>query len=231
MSIAYKIFHLEKDTSRANLVKYAEEYLSQYYTKFDTETIQISNIDDYKDFISKYPNFKIDPQGYNLNNQQGWRWGEIGILASNWLAWNKFQESDFDVLMLMEDDIIIYDHFDNTLNNYISELPESWDIFHFYVPLDQYNKYNLGLDHGKHVCRAYQDWSCLCYLISKSGIKKLVDSFNDPVSLPLDWHMFRQMEKFNIYTIKPDAEYGCTLAEMNSTFQLTQDRNIINGIL
>lgn len=221
----HKVFHTDGlDVHRSKLTESINEYLSGDSIVLDTPTFKISNREEYDKFLLDNPHFKPDTNGYELHGLSGWKMGEIGIWASNWTAWMKFLKSDQEYLILMEDDIVHNENFLPLINYYISQLPENWDVFHAFSPADQFGKYNDTHDIGaRDICRAYQDWSCLCYVINKSGAKKLLlnaDMFN----LPLDWYMFRQQDKFNVYTIKPTSEFPCTLMALESTFQSDEVR-------
>jgi len=127
----------------------------------------------------------------------------------------------------MEDDIVHNENFMPLINYYVSQLPENWDIFHAFSPADQFPKYNDTHDIGaRDICKAYQDWSCLCYIINKRGAKKLLMNAH-LFNLPLDWYMFRQQDIFNVYTLKPKSEFPCTLMSLDSTFQLSETRKIL----
>jgi GR25 family glycosyltransferase involved in LPS biosynthesis len=231
MKFTHKVFHLEGDESRDYYVNSINEYLSSYSKLLVTPTIRISNQEHYDAFLQSNPDFIPDPYGYSLNGEQGWRFGEIGIWASNWTAWNNFLKSDADYLILMEDDITYSSIFMEIIINYMAQLPEGWDIFHAFSPADQFGKYTGSHDFGADdVCIAYQDWSCLCYIITKNAARKMIDHSN-MFNLPLDWYMFRQNHLFKTYTVKPTSEFPCTLLATESTFQTKQKREIINGIL
>jgi GR25 family glycosyltransferase involved in LPS biosynthesis len=231
MNIAYKLFHLPRDHERNKLVENVHSNLLKSIKILNTDTIKISSYDEYTAFRERYPDFNIDPNGYNLDNKQGWRYGEVGIWASNWLAWKNFIESDYDYLILMEDDILLYDDFLIYVKKYLKELPENFDAFHVFSPEDQNYKYNTGLDISENICSSYQDWSCACYIINKSGAKKMIELASKGIYLPLDWFMFRQKHALNICTVKPMLNKICTVINIQSTFQTREDRKILNGIL
>ena len=229
MKLAYKLFHLPRDSDRNKLVEQAHMRLLSGAKIFDSETYRISNKEDYLNFKSSNEDFIIDPNGYSLNGEQGWKWGEIGIWASNWSSWKQFLDSDYDYLILMEDDIVIYEDFFELLKKYILELPEKWEAFHMFSPEGEYYKYNTSLDISENTCIAYQDWSCACYVINKSGVKKMLEHASRGIGLPIDWYMFRQKDIFNVYTIKPSAKTGCTVEAIESTFQNKQKRERIDS--
>jgi GR25 family glycosyltransferase involved in LPS biosynthesis len=231
MNIVYKLFHLPRDYNRNKLVENVHSNLLKNIKILDTDTIKISSYNEYIEFRDKYPDFNIDINGYNLDNKQGWRYGEVGIWASNWLAWKNFIKSDYEYLILMEDDIVLYDNFLNNIKEYLTELPIEFDAFHAFYPKSEEHKYNIELDISKSICSSYQDWSCACYIINKSGAKKMIELASKGISLPLDWFMFRQKHALNIYTVKPTTNDICTVLNIQSTFQTKEDRKTLNGIL
>jgi GR25 family glycosyltransferase involved in LPS biosynthesis len=231
MNISYKLFHLPRDHQRNKLVENVHSNLLKSIKIFDTDTIRISSYNEYIKFKKQYPDFNIDINGYNLDNKQGWRYGEVGIWASNWLAWKNFIDSNYDYLILMEDDIVLYHNFLDSIKIFLSELPEQFDALHVFYPESEKNKYNTELNISKSICLSYQDWSCACYIINKSGAKKMIELASKGIYLPLDWFMFRQKHLLNIYTIKPTINEICTVMNVQSTFQTKEDRKILNGIL
>lgn len=231
MKFTHKVFHIEQQNDRDHLVNSINDYLSLYSDQLDTPTFKISSNDEYLKFASNNPDFIVDPSGYSLDGEQGWRYGEIGIWASNRTAWKKFLETDSDYLILMEDDIVYSRKFINILKNSILQMPDDWDVLHLFAPEDQFYKYNHTNDFGAiDVCYPYQDWSCLCYIITRKGAERLLES-STRISLPLDWHMFRQTHLFNIFTLKPESSTACSLFPIESTFQTKQKREALNGIL
>jgi len=231
MNIAYKLFHLPRDHARNKAVENVHSHLLKNIKMLNSDTIKISSYSDYIKFVEENPDFNVDPMGYNLDNKQGWRYGEVGIWASNWLAWKSFIESEYDYLILMEDDIVLYENFLPELERYMKQLPENFDAFHAFCPSDQNHKYDLSMDFSNEVCSSYQDWSAACYVVSRSGAQKMIYFASRGIKLPLDWFMFRQKNLLSVYTIKPEAKRICDILMIDSTFQTKEDRKIINGIL
>ena len=191
----------------------------------------MSSFEDYKNFYKNNPKFNINHNGYNLHNEQGWRYGEIGIWASNWSAWNNFLNSDYDYLILMEDDLVCEHNLPQTIESYIKECPKDFHALYINVPGDQLDKYNSNYSFTDNISKAYQDWSCACYIIQKSTISDMISFANTGISLPLDWFMFRQQHLFKIYSVKPESYKACITKHIESTFQNKQERKIINGVL
>lgn len=229
MNFCHKVFHIDSNNERDNYTKSINLYLNNHSVELNTPTIKISNQEEYEYFIKENQDFNINPQGYNLDNLQGWKYGEVGIWASNFIALKSFIQSDNDYVILMEDDIIYDDQYMPLLKKYIKELPENWDMFSYFVPKDQKLKYvhehhDIGKD---NVCKSYQDWSMLCYVVNKRSAKKILEIASLGIYLPLDWFFYRQTNIFNCYTVKPYVTIGCKLAPIESTFQKKQERKVL----
>lgn len=230
MKFTHKVFHVDSDSERDWLVKNINIYLSKHSTQLETPTIQIRSHEDLESFYKHNPDFNIDPNGYSLDGMQGWKYGELGIWASNYIAWKNFLKTNHQYLILMEDDIRHNEDFFPILKEYLNELPANWEFFSFFSPEDQHHKYNDSISLGENISYLYQDWSCLCYVLTREGAQKCLSMMENKINLPLDWFFYRQREKFNGFSIKPKSNQGCTLAQLESTFQGKHERKIIHGI-
>lgn len=227
--ICFKIFHNEEDSDlmekRNILTGRAISQLEKDYHNFETPTIMMRNLDDITSFY-KNAQIKVDPKGWEGN---GWKVGELGIWASNYTAWVNFSKSKYDHIILMEDDIQLTKNFSKQLNEYIDELPNDWDVFTAYVPATgnvRYKKDGQHLDIGKkNVCKVYQSWSCLCYVVSKSGAKKLIEQVKTPVSRPIDHYLFYN-ENLNVYSLKYNKANICNIYPTSSTVQTAKKQDM-----
>jgi len=235
---AYRVFHLSKDVDReANYVT-ADSYMAKHATRLISPTIEFESASDVAAFCKNNPDFRIDLTGYSpkdlardvflasLPTLTGWKLGEVGIWASNFLAWKAFLETDADYLILIEDDCAISDDMMDKMVEYMKELPSDWDIYHHFVHFQDAPWYHPGLDIGApHVCRAYQEWSNLCYVINRRSAKKLLSMIEEKeITLPLDWFWSKQLDKINTYTLKPKVYSGIELRWFESTYQTTNKR-------
>ena len=226
MKFSHKVFHLEKDIQREDLFNSMNSYISQYSEELNTPTINISSDTDIENFYIQHPFVKFDKAGYEFNSESGWRYGELGIWASNISAYINFLKSDKDYLILMEDDIEYSKGFFENLVKYMSQIDEEWDLFFYYAP----GNTNAGefYPEEKDVCRSYQDWSCLCYVINRKAAQKVIDDLYDNViSLPIDYYYFRQPEKYVCYTVKTTSKLYCKISGLESTFQTKQKRKAL----
>jgi len=220
--VCYNIFHIdglgESSTERKEIYNKVISFLDGKIDRLYTESIHIKNQEDYQNFCENVLDLKSRVKYL-------YKPGEIGLWASSLVAINNFLESDYEVLVLMEDDIEIFNNFDLLLYEYINLLPEDWDIFSYYVHENQY--FNFDKTYGdQEVVPTYQNWSTLCWLLTKSGAKKMIkDIKNNGIIGPIDWYIFHNKEKFNSYTISPTARKGCALNALYSTIQ-AEDRTI-----
>lgn len=229
IDLVFKIFHVDGDTEilrkRSILTKRATDKLLIDFDSLDTPTIVISDENGVKDFF-KNEDIKFDPHGWN---GRGWKIGEFAIWASNYTAWKKFAKTDHEMLMLIEDDIVLEKNFNQKLIEYISELPDDWDFFTVYMPPtgnDRYKKERKSLDIDReNICRVYQSWSCLCYIVSKRGVNKLLQQVKDNVNGPIDHWLFYN-KSLNGYSIKLGKENICNIYKMSSTVQHNQYRDM-----
>ena len=222
IDLVFKVFHIDGDSQllqkRGILTRRANEKLLLDFDMLDTPTVIIQDEDQVRDFF-KDKKIKFDPLGWN---GRGWKVGEFGIWASNFTAWENFSKTDHEMLMLIEDDIVLEKHFNEKLIGYINELPDDWDFFTVYAPPtgnDRYKKDKQSLDVGKeNICRVYQSWSCLCYVVSKNGTKKLLKQVSKNVNGPIDHWLFYNKD-LNGYAIKLGIENICNVYKMQSTVQ------------
>lgn len=219
MKLCYNIFHIdglgESSSLRKDLSNRVITRLLGNIDRLNTESILINSQESYEKFKNEV---------FDLKPNFEFKFGEMGVWASNVLALLNFIKSDYDAIMLMEDDIDITPNFYPLLMEYISVLPEDWDVFSYFVHKNQFGRYN-GPSNNTKIVKAYQDWSMLCWIITKDCAKKIIEDISiNGISMPIDWYIFRQPDKFNSYTLSPTAERGCELYETSSTFQQIDER-------
>jgi GR25 family glycosyltransferase involved in LPS biosynthesis len=226
MNLCYNIFHIEglgeSSGTRKQLSNRVIAALDGVVDRLATDPVLINSQDKYNNFVNNV---------FDLKPHFEFKFGEMGVWASNIVALNKFIESDYDVMMLMEDDIEISSNFYELLSEYLNVIPDDWDVFSYFVHPNQFARYT-NVNRKDEVVLAYQDWSMLCWLIKKpAAIKMIEDISRNGIDMPIDWYIFRQPEKFKSYSLSPTARRGCELYDIESTFQQIDDRIKINGTL
>ena len=154
-NLCYNVFHLDQPTLNSEVRNKIKEsnsnIISQIATLNKTKTVQIYNEFELTNFLINNKKFLITPEGhsyevpnYVLNKEEkikydkinkknkGWKYGEIGVWASNYLALKSFVDSNFDYAIYFEDDFEIKQEFIELLQNSYSELPDDWDVLYPY---------------------------------------------------------------------------------------------------
>lgn len=137
----------------------------------------------------------------------GFKSGEVGNFGSHYLIWKYLIESDLDSVLVFEDDSYIHDDFVYKYNQFIKDLPQDFDIFSVYVDSNQSPRFDESHRISYNLSTGYQDWSTLCYLVSKKGAQKMLDEVHTQgMYYPTDWFIFRggHSGKFNVYTLTPE---------------------------
>ena len=211
----YEVFHTDTgNTLRNKSYEGIVEALS-FLPRLDSPTMYLNTADKAEAFVNQTPGFKVNTvQDYC---QPGETFppsaGVVGVWASNYLAYKNFLETDYDTLIIFEDDILVSKNFKEIVTTYMQELMPIWDFFSFFVPDDSLFAYNQEVhDLGEeYTCRSYQQWSCAGYAVSRKGAQRTVEDVESRgINCPIDWYIFnfrmKQEEnqmRFNTFTVKP----------------------------
>lgn len=257
-NLCYNIFHLDQPTLNSRLRETIKEsisnIISQIATLNQTKTIQIYGESELIDFLINNEKFLIKPEGHSyqvplyvsdekernkydkINEKDtGWKYGEIGVWASNYLAIKSFINSDFEYAIYFEDDFEIKEGFIELLQNCFSELPEDWDVLYPYSHKREevwYEQIKEKNDIGKkYICKTWHELSQACYLINKKGAQKVLDYVqNDGISKPLDVAFLRKPNKIITYGCKPIQNPPYENKTIPSTFQYGKNQNLVDII-
>lgn len=211
MKICFNVIHIDNGNEHRNMSNaQIVNSLSKEFTNLNSNAINLISIDDAKKFVDNEDGFNFLFTTNYPNRNDGifpHRAGVVGVWASNFTAWKKFNETDNDVLLVFEDDVFVTENFIEYIKIFLEELPEEWDFFSFFVPPGDEQNYNSLIHQidAPNVCKFYQGWSCAGYAISKSGVRKAIEDIkNNEISLPIDWYIFGEsIGKFNTYNVKP----------------------------
>jgi GR25 family glycosyltransferase involved in LPS biosynthesis len=214
----FEIFHTDSGNKFRN--QSYDNVLSEMagIPRLTSPTIYLNTVEKVNQFLTDTPKFKVNTvEDYC---QPGETFppssGVIGVWASNYTAYKNFLETDKDILILFEDDIVLSKNFAYILNSYLMELPEDWEFFSPFVPDDSlfaYNEMKHSFNNDYLTCRSYQQWSCATYVVSRAGAKRAIENIESMgITAPIDWYVFNfrmkqedNQIKFNTYTIKPNS--------------------------
>ena len=218
VNACFEIFHTDS----------GNEFRNQSYNNVLNEMAGIPRLNSptiYLNTAEKADKFLIDTPQFKVNTVEDYcqpgetfppSSGVIGVWASNYTAYKNFLETDKDILILFEDDIILSKNFKSVINSYLMELPEGWEFFSPFVPSDSlfaYNEVEHSFNNDYLTCRSYQQWSCATYVVSRAGAKKAIENVESiGITAPIDWYIFNFRMKqedgqirFNTYTVKPNS--------------------------
>jgi GR25 family glycosyltransferase involved in LPS biosynthesis len=186
--------------------------------RLTSPTIYLNTAEKVNQFLTDTPKFKVNTvEDYC---QPGETFppssGVIGVWASNYTAYKNFLETDKDILILFEDDIVLSKNFKSVLDSYLMQLPESWEFFSPFVPSDSlfaYNEIKHSFNNDSLTCLSYQQWSCATYVVNRAGAKRAIENIESMgITAPIDWYIFNFRMKqeddqirFNTYTVKPNS--------------------------
>lgn len=150
--------------------------------------------------------------------------GEVGLWHSTFVALNAFIESDYDALLILEDDITFDSGFLEKTKQYLDRLPMFWDFFYQYVhPWQGANNYKKSYDIGDtQICRSYQVWSNACFWVSKKGAERLLEAVAlYPIDEAVDWYILKRgmTRDWDVYTLKPGVPMYCNIGGFITTIQ------------
>jgi GR25 family glycosyltransferase involved in LPS biosynthesis len=234
----YKMFHLavdDSDVKRKACFKKVNTLLGSKLQESWTPTVSIKTLDELKAFMFEYPMVNIDGNGFDIAqagmkkynkeiaNPTGWYLSEIGIMASHYVAWKNFLNTEYEYMLLFEDDVYVADNFLELFAERYKELPSDWEAFYFCTPEVKFDvRFVNGTDRSisENLCEPYHYWSSAGYAVSKSGAAQLVDYVENKYSihLPLDWFILQKNAIEKVYSIKPNRDQGCRLVNTESTY-------------
>jgi hypothetical protein len=240
---SFVVFHedLGNDTTqkkiRNKITKDSIAYLSQHIPYLDSPTYSVRTEEAVVEWFKENPWFKINPKGYfnyymdltlqrhifevlNSEIPQGWQPSQIGIWSSNLFAWKKLLETDFDYVLMLEDDLILEDNFWELFTKYMNELPDDWDVYYHFRPNPNPYRTRFRGAGLESLCLPFHTWSHAGYAISRKGAERIVSEIENGmiINYPVDWLWLRQETDYVVLTPKPFLNTGCRLAKVESSY-------------
>lgn len=150
--------------------------------------------------------------------------GEVGLWHSTIVALKNFLDSDFDALLILEDDIVLWNGFLEKSREYVQRLPENWDYFYQYIhPWQQDNNFNPACEIGdEYLCRSYQVWSNACFWVSRKGAEALLEAVaRGPIDEAVDWYILKRgmSQEWAVYSLRPLVKAYCHIGGFQTTIQ------------
>ena len=191
-----KIYYinLKRRPDRKNHI---EEQLNKYtnnYTRFDAYDGQILDLNNLDNNIIHKNNIKdvlSDKKTMGITLTLG----AIGCAMSHRSIWEKIANSNYEKVLILEDDIEINDNIYN-FNSIYNEVPKDWDIL--YIGSGQYIKNEKITNNIFKLDHAY----CLYgYIINSRSARKLLDNIF-PLKQQIDSSIYLN-KNINAYIVEP----------------------------
>ena len=152
------------------------------------------------------------------------RAGKIGCFFSHYTQWKNLLNSLYPAVLVMEDDIVPQEGFNQKLDAILEELPPTFDIL--YLQLDECKNYQnrKGENYSSLLRKDVPREDTSAYLISRKGANKLVTQMKN-IKEALGPMLKKQIESNNLetYTIKN--------ALFRNIGQKTSNQELSQGIL
>ena len=111
--------------------------------------------------------------------------GEVGLIGSTIIGWMEFLESNNDIAIFCEDDIIISDDFNSQVLELIEYLPIDWEVLSLFTHPEQ-----RGGGSSDHIVPRLQDSLAFCYIITRSACRKGIQILSTGLDRPIDSFIF-----------------------------------------
>lgn len=158
--------------------------------------------------------------------------GELGVWFSQMNAWQAISESDFDAVIVFEDDAVVNNVFIDKFDIIVERIPKDFDFVALNVPTDQNIDYYYDREFDSNggwtlrssrrrrltasdhyignplICTVYQGYSCVANMYSRKGASKLLDiSKSNSIVGPVDCMIYQESFKGNLkgYTFMPNV--------------------------
>jgi GR25 family glycosyltransferase involved in LPS biosynthesis len=214
------VINLDRDWKRMKELDMEMKENNLEYERFSA--IKGSELTDESPIIKKY--FASNLKKYN-NNQKGCTLSHISI-------WNKIKESNHELTIVMEDDVIIPKNLFQKLDIYLKQLPEDWDILFLggnRIIGHKYSEHLVSPDISKR-----GNYGTFAYLIRNKNIDNILGICKN-IKLHTDLFMQHELGKDNkIFFCNPQLvkhNYGYFSNNFNRDRKKDEHRNNIITIL
>ena len=181
----------EKQERKLFITKQMNNLNIKYHLIF-VDAINGNNINlDETTLISDFAKNKIK----NSNKEHGhdMTLGSLGLIATTYILWKNL----FKPCLIIEDDILFNDNFENVLNKSFNELHDDWDLFYlgyYHDPMTNIYKNNIY--------KATKIYGLFGYIINPESVNKIIKSI-----FPCDYQLDTEIHKKNNYNLNNYVVY------------------------
>lgn len=193
---------------------------------------------------------EMESMGVRLGNGgAGMHKGEIGLWLSTINSLRAIADSEYENVIVFEDDAVVRQSFPARVQQVFAELPDDYDFFSWHVPKNQRQDYyydrwfddngawtmNLGpplkdeesphyIPGNEYVCTAYQGYGGIALMYSKKGAGRVLELVDQTGILgPTDCVLFTKSHTGYLggYTFRPHILDVITYKETGTTVRST----------
>jgi hypothetical protein len=202
-SISYKVFNCGTDEIRNQNAANIRHRFTKHLPELVSQTVLFSSVKDVRDFLAKNKEFNV------LSNRDypGWRLGAIGIWASWFKAFQAFNSTDKQALIVLEDDLWFRDEIFQKLPQVFQGLPDDWDYVTMFSPENEWHLYKgIDIDSDGVLTTPFATWSCAAVAFSKQGVEKILRYMSSGISQHCDLFLYMN-DKNNLkgFALSPEA--------------------------
>lgn len=179
------------------------------------EQFEREGIVDYE-FIEKYDKEEITCEESNLFDVKKVKPSMVSLILKHILAYKMIAEN-YKYALILEDDVILSDNFIEKINNYMSQLPENFDMLfigdgcNLHIEKDKLISNKNIYEKCLHPTKWGGDGASRCsdsYIISKKCAVKMceyIDNLSYKINIPSDWwiNVASRDNNFEVYWAEP----------------------------
>ena len=183
---------------RPDRKKHVEEQLNKYttkYTRFEAYDGKKLNLNYVDENIIHKDNLKdalSDKKTFGITITKG----AIGCAMSHHSIWEKIANSNYEKVLIVEDDIEINDNIYN-FNSIYNEVPKDWDIL--YIGSGQYKKDEKITNSISKLDHAF---GLFGYIINSRSARKLLNN-TFPLKQQIDSSIYKSNKNIKAYIVEP----------------------------
>jgi len=181
LNLCFSYFHVpgvdEKSQFRKTIVDSVCNEFGSIAALLPSKTVAFEDVSSLQAFLVNFRELKI----LKSSMSRDWFIGEIALICGWFLILSDFAASDYDYLLLFEDDLWFNpsDHAGvKFLETALPKLPTNIDLCFLYSPEGNFSLYHEGLAINEIFCLDFSTWSTALTMISKDGAKKYLSYFN-----------------------------------------------------
>jgi glycosyl transferase family 25 len=168
-------------------------------------------IDRWEECVEEFNKYDLNVKRYNafdgksLPRVKGLTPGNVGAIYSHRGLLQYAKNSEFENILILEDDVEFHKDLNSLFFDYIIEVPKDWDIIFFGANHSLNNQYMTEplFKIKKHVYRIIKSYANHCYAVKNTAYDKLIESLSKNENKPNDVLVSEVQCELNCYVFRP----------------------------